>query len=89
MGERELVALFCLSSCVIVIVVSLPHSALGLYAVCERGIFLSYSLTILNVSHNLEGFVVIQSLGGEGTKGTGQLVYNFHVQSCPLTLRGP
>ena len=42
-------------------------------------ISLAYSLTILNYSHNLEGFGVIRSLGGDDTKGTGVLVYNVYV----------
>ena len=41
MGKRELVALLCLSSwcLVIVVTVALPHNAKGLSAVCDCGIF--------------------------------------------------
>ena len=38
MGKRELVALFCLSSWCLVIVVAFPHDAAGLSAVCDCGI---------------------------------------------------
>ena len=38
MGERELVDLLSLSSWCFVIVVLLPHNAMGLSAVCDCGI---------------------------------------------------
>ena len=44
--ERELVALLCLShECC----VALPHDVMGLFAVCDCGISLSFSLTFLEV----------------------------------------
>ena len=38
MGKRELVALLCLSSWCLVIVVALPYDSTGLSAVCDCGI---------------------------------------------------
>ena len=45
MEKRELVALLCLSSwCVMVVGWFFPRGATGLFAVCDCGISLSYSL---------------------------------------------
>ena len=51
MGKRELVALLCLSSwCP----VALPHGAVSWSAVCDCGIFWSYSLTFYILIHSFK-----------------------------------
>ena len=58
MGKRELVALLSLSSCYLVMFVflvsnnycmALQRGVMGLSAVCDCGMFLSYSLNIVNM----------------------------------------
>ena len=48
MGNRRLVALLCLSSWCLVIVVAIPCGATGLSRVCDCGISRSYSITIFD-----------------------------------------
>ena len=54
MGKKKLVALLCMSDCSL----ALHHGATGLSAVCDCGIFESYSLVLTSRPNSFETLIV-------------------------------